>query len=156
VTILKVANISAFSAPSGWDLRAHEHAPRRRVRRRAYGDDARLEHATGDGAYAHLDLLADVDEADVALRHAGLHPHGRQIGDRIELVARVAAHVLARTDFARDDVPAIGALTVMSGSIRVLALDACHLGLAAPEHAQAMARGRRTPSAVLTSVSAAA
>ena len=41
-------------------------------------------------------------------------------------------------------VPSIGALMVISGLISALALDACHLGLAAAdEHAQAVARGRQ-------------
>ena len=85
------------------DLRAHHDAPRRRVGRRADRGDARLEHAVRQRGDLDLDLLADADDADVVFRHLGLEPHGGEIGDRIERLAGIVAHILARTDLAGDD-----------------------------------------------------
>ena len=125
------------------NLGTYRHPARDRVGRRAYGDHPRLERAPRDGGDAHLDLLADAHERYIALRHAGLHPHGRQIGDRIELVAGVAAHILARADLAGDDGAADRRGDGDERVDRALALDAFHLGVAAPEDAQAVACGRQ-------------
>ena len=45
----------------------------------------------------------DSDERDFVFRHLRLQPHGGQVGDDVERVAGVVAHILARTDLARDD-----------------------------------------------------
>src|SRR5262249_9445382 len=83
-------------------LRAHYDATRREVGRGADGRNACPEHATRQGADLDLHLLAEAYERDLVLGYLRLDPHGGEVGDRVERLARIVAHVLARSDLARD------------------------------------------------------
>ena len=85
------------------DLGTHHDAVRHRVGGGSDSRDARLEYPFRDRAELDLHLLADADERNVALGQLRVEPHGREVGDRVERVAVVVAHILAQPDLAGDD-----------------------------------------------------
>ncbi len=88
--ILNIANISALSRPSALSISAADHDTRRVSRSEAelMALMRALKILSGT-AEPGLDIPADTYLRDILLEDLGLQPHRREIGDRIEPVARI-------------------------------------------------------------------